>query len=82
MKSAFCGFYSRKNTSSNFFSSAMQMISASFAVGQNCPVSMELIVFLETPTICASSDWEIFFSVRNSFSLFLRINESSTIILL
>ena len=32
----------------------MQSISASFAVGQNCPVSIELIVFLDTPTISAS----------------------------
>ena len=28
----------------------MQRINASFAVGLNCPVSIELIVFLETPT--------------------------------
>ena len=29
----------------------MQRIRANFAVGLNCPVSIELIVFLDTPTI-------------------------------
>ena len=56
--------------SSNFLSRATHRIKASFAVGQNCKVSMELIVFLETPTICARSDWESFFSVRISFDFY------------
>ena len=33
---------------------AIHKINANFAVGLNCPVSIELMVFLETPTISAS----------------------------
>ena len=36
-------------------------MSANLAVGLNCPVSIELIVFRETPTISASCDCESFF---------------------
>lgn len=55
----------------------MHRISASFAVGLNCPVSIELMVFRETPTIPARSACEIFCSVRTSFSRFLSIKLSS-----
>ena len=34
----------------------MHSSSASFAVGLNCPVSMELIVLRETPTMSANCD--------------------------
>ncbi len=57
----------------------MQRIKASFAVGLNCPVSMELIVLRETPTSCASCAWESPFSVRMSFNLFFRVSRSSTV---
>ena len=40
--------------SSNFLSNATQSTSANFAVGLNCPVSIELIVFLDTPTKSAN----------------------------
>ena len=53
----------------------MQRIKASFAVGLNCPVSIELIVFLETPTISAKALCDKPFSVLVSFSLFFNINE-------
>lgn len=39
----------------------MHSTSASFAVGLNCPVSMELIVFLDTPTSSASCACDSFF---------------------
>ena len=52
----------------------MQRIKASFAVGLNCPVSIELIVFLETPTISAKALCDKPFSVLVSFSLFFNIN--------
>ena len=45
----------------------MQRMSASLAVGLNWPVSIELIVFRETPTSSASCDWERPFSQRASF---------------
>jgi len=48
-------------------------MSANFAVGQNCPVSMELMVFLETPTISANVDCERSFSALATFSLFFSI---------
>lgn len=40
---------SKKNSSSNFLSSAIHKIRANLAVGLNCPVSIELTVFLDTP---------------------------------
>lgn len=40
--------------SSNFLSNATQSTNANFAVGLNCPVSIELIVFLDTPTKSAN----------------------------
>ena len=58
------------------------MMYANFAVGQNWPVSMELMVFLETPTILARSDWEIFFSDRISFILFFNTNVFSIYIII
>ena len=42
--------------------------------GLNCPVSMELMVFRDTPTSSASWVWERFFSARATFSRFFRIN--------
>ena len=54
----------------------MQRINASFAVGLNCPVSMELMVFRDTPTISASCACERFFSERASFSLFCSFSSS------
>ena len=39
---------------------------ASLAVGLNCPVSIKLIVFRDTPTISASWFCDIFRSVRAS----------------
>ena len=51
-------------------------MSASFDVGQNSPVSMELIVFLETPMRCASSFCVSPASVRASLSRFRRISFS------
>ena len=36
----------------------MHRTSANFAVGLNWPVSIELMVFLDTPTISASCVWE------------------------
>ena len=62
--------YSKKNRSSNFLSRAVHRIRASFAVGQNCPVSMELMVFLETPIISANAAWEMSLSALATFSLF------------
>ncbi len=41
---------SKKNSSSNSFSSTTHIINASFAVGLNCPFSIDPIVCLETPT--------------------------------
>lgn len=55
----------------------MQMIKANFALGVNCPISIELIVFLETPTISANCCWDRFFSLRDSFRLFFKTNLSS-----
>lgn len=55
----------------------MQRINASFAVGLNCPVSIELIVFRETPTISASWFCESPFSNLTSFKWFFKINLSS-----
>ena len=40
----------------------MHKISASLAVGLNCPVSMELMVFRDTPTSSASWVWDSPFS--------------------
>ena len=53
------------------------MINASLAVGQNCPVSIELMVFLDTPTILASSSCDRSSSLRYSFNLFFNTSESS-----
>ncbi len=55
----------------------MQSTSASFAVGLNCPVSMELIVLRETPTSSASWLWDSFRSARASLRRFLKISVSS-----
>lgn len=52
----------------------MHRISASFAVGLNCPVSMELIVLRDTPTISASCPCDSFCSALASFSRFLSIS--------
>ena len=52
------------------------MISASFVVGENWPVSMELMVFRDTPTSSARAAWESFRSVRASLMRFLRISWS------
>lgn len=54
----------------------MQRINASFAVGLNCPVSMELIVVLDTPISSASCVWDSFFSVRASLRLFFNFSSS------
>ncbi|ADO37106.1 hypothetical protein SAMN04515649_10685 [Eubacterium callanderi] len=54
----------------------MHKINANFAVGLNCPVSMELMVLRETPTSSARADWDSFFSFRISFKRFFRINSS------
>lgn len=48
-------------------------MSASLAVGLNCPVSIELIVLRDTPTISASCVCDNFNSVRASFSRFFNI---------
>ena len=66
----------KKKISSNCFSSAMHRTSASFAVGLNCPVSIELIVFRDTPTISASCACDSPFSERISLSLFFSISLS------
>ena len=55
----------------------MHKINASFAVGLNCPVSIELMVFLDTPTISASCCWDMFFSRRIVFKLFFNTSLSS-----
>ena len=55
----------------------MQITKASLAVGQNCPVSIELMVFLDTPTILASSSCDRSSSLRYSFNLFFNTSESS-----
>lgn len=55
----------------------MQRMSASLAVGLNWPVSIELIVFRETPTSSASCDWERPFSQRASFSRFCSFSSVS-----
>ena len=47
-----------------------------FAVGLNCPVSMELIVLRDTPTISASCCCDKPFSLRHSLRLFFNINFS------
>ena len=54
---------------------------ANLAVGLNCPVSIELIVFGETPTISASCDCESFFSNRASFNLFRNFSHRSSLCL-
>ena len=51
----------------------MHKISANLAVGLNCPVSIELIVFRDTPTISANADWESFCSALIFFKLFFKI---------
>ena len=61
------------------FEIAIHIISASFAVGLNCPVSIELIVLRDTPTISASSLCEICFLARASFKLFFKTNSFSII---
>ena len=55
----------------------MHRISASFAVGENCPVSIELIVFRDTPTSSARADCDSPRSCRASFSPFRKISLSS-----
>lgn len=50
----------------------MHKRSANFAVGLNCPVSIELMVLRETPAMAASSACEKPFSKRFSLSLFLK----------
>lgn len=55
------------------------MIKANFALGVNCPISIELIVFLETPTISANCCWDRFFSLRDSFRLFFKTSLSSIV---
>lgn len=52
----------------------MQRIRANFAVGLNCPVSIELIVLRDTPTISARADCESFLSPLASFNLFFKTN--------
>lgn len=49
----------------------MHRTNANFAVGVNCPVSMELMVLRDTPTIAASCACDKPLSARISFSLFL-----------
>ena len=61
---------SKKNSSSNFLSSAIHKIRANLAVGLNCPVSIELTVFLDTPIISARSLCESPFSARAIFRRF------------
>ena len=56
----------------------MHISKASFAVGQYCPVSIELIEFLDTPIISARVVWEIFLSVRIFFRWFFSFNCSFT----
>lgn len=55
----------------------MHKISANLAVGLNCPVSIELIVFRDTPTISANADCKV--SVQPLFSLnyFLKLSYHS-----
>ncbi len=60
-----------QNKSSNFLSQAIHKMRASLAVGLNCPVSIELIVFRDTPTISASWVCDIFSSARASLRRFL-----------
>ena len=55
----------------------MQIISASFAVGLNWPVSIELIVLRETPTVAASCACDSPCSLRTCFMLFFSISLSS-----
>ena len=55
----------------------MHRISANFAVGLNWPVSIELIVFLDTPTISANRDCDNPALLRYSFNLFFNINDVS-----
>ena len=64
----------KKNSSSNFFPSATESTSASFAVGQYCPVSMELMVLRETPTKAASSPCDKCFSARASLRRFFKMS--------
>ncbi len=52
------------------------MSSASLAVGWYCPVSMELIVFLETPIKLASSACDICCCFLISATLLCRTNDS------
>ena len=56
----------------------MHNTNASFAVGLNCPVSIELIVFLETPTSFANSACDSPFSFLASGRLLCRISPPST----
>lgn len=60
-----------------FLSKAMLRTRASLAVGLNCPVSIELMVWRDTPTSLASSPWDRFFSARAIFSRFFKISWSS-----
>lgn len=65
--------------SSNLQLSAMHSNAAKYAVGQNCPVSIELIVFLEEPTFSASCvcvspafclySFNLFFNLRCEFTV-------------
>ena len=57
-----------RSNSSNFLSKAIQSTNANFAVGLNCPVSIELIVFRETPTSSANSVCDIFISQRIGYN--------------
>ena len=52
----------------------MHNINVNFAVGLNCPVSIELIVFLETPTSSAKLVCD------NPFSFLIFLNYSSILI--
>lgn len=54
----------------------MQRIKASFAVGLNWPVSIELMVFLDTPTMSAKADCDNPFSVLACFKWFFKIRVS------
>ena len=52
----------------------MHSTRASFAVGLNCPVSMELMVFRDTPTSSASWVWESPRSALATLSRFFKIS--------
>ena len=66
--------------SSNFLSKATQRSNANLAVGVYWPVSIELIVFLETPTSLAKSACDKPFSLRTSGRLFFNTKLSSILI--